>query len=92
MRIKAFRAALLCFLSLQVSAQNLDKPKPAILPLDQIHAGMKGTALTVFQGVKPESMGVEVLGVLRNINGPKSDVILASCSARSPNTPAWSRA
>jgi len=31
------------------------------MPLDQIHEGMKGTALTVFQGVKPEAMDVEVL-------------------------------
>jgi hypothetical protein len=50
--------------------------KPNIMPLGQIHAGMKGTALTVFQGVKPESMDVEVLGVLRNVNGPKGDIIL----------------
>src|SRR5271157_3960580 len=48
----------------------------AIIPLSQIHEGMKGTALTVFQGVKPESMDVEVLGVLRNVNGPKGDIIL----------------
>ncbi len=46
------------------------------MPLDQIHEGMKGTALTVFQGVKPESMDVEVLGVMRNVNGPKGDIIL----------------
>src|SRR5204863_2853679 len=31
---------------------------------------------TVFQGIKPEPMEVEVLGVLRNMNGPKGDVIL----------------
>ena len=37
---------------------------------------MKGTALTVFQGTKPESMDVEVLGILRNVNGPKGDIIL----------------
>src|SRR5271166_5031856 len=37
---------------------------------------MKGTALTVFQGVKPESMDVEVLGVMHNVNGPKGDIIL----------------
>ncbi len=37
---------------------------------------MRGYALTVFQGVKPESMDVEVLGVLRNTNGPKGDIIL----------------
>src|SRR5258708_37328812 len=46
------------------------------LPLDQIHAGMHGVAYTVFQGIKPESMDVEVLGVLRNVNGPKGDIIL----------------
>src|SRR5579863_3317484 len=46
------------------------------LPLDQIHAGMHGVAYTVFQGTKPESMDVEVLGVLRNVNGPKGDIIL----------------
>ncbi len=37
---------------------------------------MKGVAYTVFEGVKPESMDVEVLGVLHNANGPKGDIIL----------------
>ena len=37
---------------------------------------MHGVAYTVFQGVKPESMDVEVLGVLHNVNGPKGDIIL----------------
>jgi len=37
---------------------------------------MHGVAYTVFEGVKPESMDVEVLGVLKNVNGPKGDVIL----------------
>ena len=37
---------------------------------------MRGTALTVFEGIKPEAMEVEVLGVLRNVNGPKGDIIL----------------
>ena len=46
------------------------------IPVAQIHAGMRGVAYTVFQGTKPESMTVEVLGVLKNANGPKGDVIL----------------
>jgi SpoIVB peptidase S55 len=46
------------------------------IPLSQIHEGMRGVAYTVFQGTKPEAMDVEVLGVLRNTNGPKGDVIL----------------
>jgi hypothetical protein len=46
------------------------------LPITQIHAGMRGVAYTVFQGTKPEAMEVEVLGVLKNANGPRGDVIL----------------
>ncbi len=41
---------------------------------------MHGVAYTVFQGTKPESMGVEVLGILRNANGPKGDIILVRLS------------
>jgi hypothetical protein len=37
---------------------------------------MRGVAYTVFQGTKPEPMDVEVLGILRNANGPKGDIIL----------------
>ncbi len=57
---------------------------PAIMPLDQIHEGMRGTALTVFQGVTPESMDVEVLGVMHNVNGPKSDIILVRLHGSKP--------
>ena len=86
-------AALLCLSSsVWVTAQNLpaqERPAavivaPAIIPLDQIHEGMKGTALTVFQGVKPESMDVEVLGVMRNVNGPKGDIILVRLHGAKP--------
>ena len=68
-------SALCCLLlSSATTAQN-SKPVPTI-SVDQIHAGMRGVAYTVFQGVKPEPMEVEVLGVLKNVNGPKGDVIL----------------
>jgi hypothetical protein len=46
------------------------------IAIDDIHAGMHGVAYTVFEGTQPESMDVEVLGVLRDMNGPKSDLIL----------------
>src|ERR1700685_1868333 len=49
---------------------------PQIIAVSQIHAGMRGVAYTVFEGVKPEAMEVEVLGVLHNADGPKGDVIL----------------
>jgi hypothetical protein len=48
----------------------------ATIPLAEIHPGMRGVAYTVFQGRQPEAMEVEVLGVMHNVNGPKSDVIL----------------
>lgn len=53
----------------QVAAQ-------AVMTVDEVRAGMKGVAYTVFQGTTPEAMGVEVLGVLRNLNGPHSNVVL----------------
>jgi len=53
------------------AAQN-----PPTIGVSQIHPGMRGLAYTVFQGVKPEAMEVEVLGVLHNVNGPKGDIIL----------------
>jgi hypothetical protein len=56
-----------------------------IMPLDQIHAGMRGVAYTVFQGTKPEAMEVEVLGVLKNANGPKGDVILVRLGGAKAN-------
>lgn len=79
-----FLFALFVFLSLGIApALASDKPaqpKPAATPpimtVDQVHPGMKGVAYTVFQGTQPEPMGVEVLGVLKNLIGPKSDLIL----------------
>ncbi|HEY7097055.1 MAG TPA: SpoIVB peptidase S55 domain-containing protein [Terriglobales bacterium] len=67
---------VLCF-SVFPPAVFAEKDKPVqTISVNEIHAGMRGVAYTVFQGVKPESMGVEVLGVLRNANGPKGDIIL----------------
>ena len=37
---------------------------------------MHGVAYTVFEGIKPEPMDVEVFGVLQNMNGPKGNIIL----------------
>src|SRR5580704_12310676 len=66
---------ILCLTSLAVLAA--EKPRIQIMPEDQVRAGMHGVAYTVFEGVTPEPMDVEILGVLRNMGGPKADVILA---------------
>jgi hypothetical protein len=72
------RKVLLAVFVLGVSLPSIlsaQTTQPTI-PVDQIHPGMQGVAYTVFQGVKPEPMDVEVLGVLRNVNGPKGNIIL----------------
>jgi hypothetical protein len=71
---KVVLALLVSFLSLSINlAAQSSQPT---IPVDQIRTGMRGYALTVFEGVKPERMDVEVLGVLHNVNGPKGDMIL----------------
>ncbi len=62
--------------ALCVSASLAAQVSQPTIAVSQIHAGMRGVAYTVFEGVKPESMDVEVLGILHNVNGPKGDVIL----------------
>ena len=82
---------LFVFLSLG-HAQTLAAGLPAqpetaqtkIMKVDDVRPGMKGVGYTVFQGTKPEPMGVEVLGVLRNLNGPKSDVVLVKLVGEKP--------
>src|ERR1700704_5359200 len=81
MRRAVLAGTVICFcwlhsaLLAQAAPASSSKPVETIA-VSQIHAGMRGVAYTVFQGTKPESMDVEVLGVLKNANGPKGDVIL----------------
>ena len=81
---------LFVFLSLghaQTRASLPVQQEPAatkIMKVDDVRPGMKGVGYTVFQGTKPEPMGVEVLGVLRNLNGPKSDVVLVKLVGDKP--------
>jgi len=74
---RAALAAVVVYLVVLSSLSFAQTPKPVdTMPVSQIHAGMRGVAYTVFQGTTPEPMEVEVLGVLKNANGPKGDVIL----------------
>jgi hypothetical protein len=62
------------------SALHLPPNPPAVtkfFPLSEIRRGQQGVAYTVFEGTRPEPMGVEILGVLRNAIGPRLDMILA---------------
>ena len=69
-------AVVLTFLSFSPKSHAQTTKSIQTISVSQIHEGMRGVAYTVFQGTKPEPMDVEVLGILRNANGPKGDIIL----------------
>lgn len=55
-------------------------PLPATTPLmsvDEIRPGMVGVGRTVFEGTELAEFKVYILGVLRNVQGPKRNLILA---------------
>lgn len=56
-----------------------------IFPLSEVHRGLHGVAYTVFEGVKPEPMEVEILGVLDDAIGPGQDMILARLRGEKPD-------
>src|SRR6266404_7952039 len=70
----SFLFSVLFFLA--SNASSIERKTIATLPVDQIKAGMKGVAYTVYEGTQPEQLTVEVVGVLKNVVGPKGDLIL----------------
>ncbi len=60
-------------------------PKETVIfPLSQVHRGLRGVAYTVFEGVNPEPMEVEILGLMKNARGPGEDMILARLHGTKP--------
>ena len=49
----------------------------ALMPLSEVRPGMVGVGRTVFEGTELKDFKVHILGVLRNIQGPRRDLILA---------------
>ena len=48
-----------------------------LMPLEEIRPGMVGIGKSVFQGTELQEFKVHILGVLRNVQGPRRDLILA---------------
>jgi hypothetical protein len=55
-----------------------------VFPLAEVKRGQRGVAYTVFEGVVPEPMEVEILGVLKDSLGPGQDMILARLHGAKP--------
>ncbi len=67
--------------------QNGPQTSPAsvsLMPLAEVRTGMKGAIRTVFQGSAIEEFGFEVLGVMKNVLGPKQDIILVQLKGQKP--------
>jgi len=68
-----------------VAAMPAVAPSSAkIFPLAEVRRGLHGVAYTVFEGVTPEPMEVEILGVLKDAIGPGQDMILARLHGEKP--------
>jgi hypothetical protein len=78
MRLKRLLASLVlvfCFVPCLWSQDSTP-----IFPLDEVRPGLKGVGRTVFEGDKIEEFQVEILGVLKNAQAPKRDIIVARLS------------
>jgi hypothetical protein len=68
---------------------ELTRPKAGkveIFHLKDIRPGMTGTAWTVFEGMDPEPVPIEIVGVWKNGSGPRQDVILAKMGGKAKIT------
>jgi hypothetical protein len=83
-----FAVAALIASGIPAIAADSQAPKAGkvdIFPLKDVKAGMHGTAWTVFSGSEPESVPIEVIGIMRGQNGPQ-DIILAKMGGKAQGT------
>ena len=71
LRSLAVVPALLVFLAAGLPAQTKN------FPVDELRPGMVGVGRTVFEGDRLDEFKVHIIGVLRNVIGPRRDLILA---------------
>src|SRR4051794_37080303 len=84
---------LLCAAAFAAPAEgvvNMTAPPQAgkveLFPENELRPGMKAVAWTVFQGMKPEPVPVEIIGVWQNAWGPKQDIIIAKMTGKASRT------
>ena len=70
-RVAAAVCAFVLYVVVGLPAQS------RIFPLDELRPGMTAVGRTVFEGERLDEFKVHIIGVLRNVIGPKRDLILA---------------
>src|ERR1700684_1075066 len=81
--------ALALIASSVIDAAELTRPKAGkveIFHLKDIRPGVTGRAWTVFEGMDPEPVPIEIVGVWKNGSGPRQDVILAKMGGKAKIT------
>src|ERR1700676_662018 len=82
-------AAAVVLTTVSARAAELTRPtagKVEILRLKDVKPGMQGVAWTVFSGMDPEPVPIEIVGVWKNQMGPRQDVILAKMGGKAKIT------
>lgn len=73
--------------SIPYAATDPPKAGPVqLFPEKDLKPGMKGVAWTVFSGMKPEPIPVEIIGVWKSAWGPKQDIIVAKLTGKATHT------
>jgi hypothetical protein len=79
-------AFVLPLVSAEVPPPRPKAGKPEIMHENEVKPGMKGWAWTVLQGTESEPIPVEIVGISRNMWGPKQDIILAKMLGKALRT------
>src|SRR5687768_1958690 len=70
------RTAVVALLLAALSVLSLPAATP-LMGVDEIRPGMTGVGRTIFEGAERSDFNVHILGVMRNVQGPKRNLILA---------------
>src|SRR5687768_10103150 len=70
------RTAVVALLLAALSVLSLPAATP-LMGVDEIRPGMTGVGRTIFEGAERSDFNVHILGVMRNVQGPRRDLILA---------------
>src|SRR5215470_14779294 len=84
--IVLFAATVLPLVSAEAPPPRPKIGKPEIIHESEVKPGMKGWAWTVLQGTEPEPIPVEIVGISKNMWGPKQDIILAKMLGKALRT------
>ena len=91
MKIRVAALLFVAILAVSVSTFAAEMAPPRIGPVEtmkvsDIRPGMKGVAWTVFQGMEPEPVPVEIVGLMKNMWGPGQDLIVGKMGGKAIRT------